>query len=120
VLQCSKVLTVIFLWGIRWNLPTTSNTWAAFSYLVLIGSVVLFYLYLYVLARWTASATACSTLPSPVATVVIAAWLAGEVVTTSFVMGGALVLAGVWLGAISGSPRAATSDSSPTTDKVIS
>lgn len=100
--------------GEEWNLPTTSNTWAAFTYLVVIGSVVLFYLYLYVLARWTASATAYSFLLFPVATVVIAAWLAGEVVTTSFVIGGALVVAGVWVGAISGSSRAASSDCSPT------
>jgi drug/metabolite transporter (DMT)-like permease len=100
--------------GEEWNLPTGSNTWAAFSYLVLIGSVVLFYLYLYVLARWTASATAYSFLLFPVATVVLAAWLMGEVVTTSFVMGGALVLAGVGVGAISGPSRAASSGCSPT------
>jgi drug/metabolite transporter (DMT)-like permease len=106
--------------GEEWNLPTGSNTWAAFSYLVLIGSVVLFYLYLYVLARWTASATAYSFLLFPVATVLIAAWLAGEVVTTSFVMGGALVLAGVGVGAIGGPSRAASSDRSPKTQKVIS
>ena len=48
-----------------------------FAYLVLIGSVVLFYLYLYVLARWTASATAYSFLLFPVVTVLIAAWLVG-------------------------------------------
>jgi drug/metabolite transporter (DMT)-like permease len=106
--------------GEEWNLPTGSNTWAAFSYLVLIGSVALFYLYLYVLAQWTASATAYCFLLFPVATVVIAAWLAGEVVTTSFVIGGGLVLAGVGVGAIGGPSRAASSDRSPTTQKVIS
>jgi drug/metabolite transporter (DMT)-like permease len=41
----------------------------------------------------------------PVATVVIAAWLLGEVVTISFVIGAALVLAGVWVGAIKGAPK---------------
>lgn len=97
----SLLLGLSLVAGEEWNLPTGSNTWAAFFYLVLIGSVVLFYLYLYVLARWTASATAYSFLLFPVATVVIAAWLMGEVVTTSFVMGGALVLAGVGVGAIS-------------------
>jgi drug/metabolite transporter (DMT)-like permease len=106
--------------GEDWSLPATTTTWAAFVYLVLIGSVVLFYLYLYVLARWTASATAYSFLLFPVATVPIAALLAGEVITASFIIGGALGLFGVWLGAISGSPHVTTSEPSPTTDKVIS
>jgi drug/metabolite transporter (DMT)-like permease len=58
-------------------------------------------LYHQVLARWTASATTYSFLLFPVATAAIAALLAGEVVTASFAMGGGLVLAGVWFGAIS-------------------
>jgi drug/metabolite transporter (DMT)-like permease len=106
--------------GEDWTLPTVANTWAAFTYLVFIGSVVLFYLYLFVLARWTASATAYAFLLFPVATVPLAAWLAGEVITASFVVGGALGLFGVWLGAISGSARATVSDPSPMADKVTS
>jgi drug/metabolite transporter (DMT)-like permease len=90
----------------RWTLPTTTNSWAAFAYLVLIGSVVVFYLYLHVLSRWTASAASYSFLLIPVSTVVIAAWLLGEVVTTSFVVGAAVSLAGVWVGMRS-SPKAA-------------
>lgn len=91
--------------GEQWSLPTTPNTLAAFAYLVLIGSVVVFSLYLYVLSRWTASATSYSFLLIPVATVAIAAWLLGEVVTTSFVIGAVLVLAGVWVGAIQSAPK---------------
>ncbi|UCC77123.1 MAG: DMT family transporter [Anaerolineales bacterium] len=86
--------------GESWILPSTAATWAAFGYLVLIGSVVQFYLYVYVLSRLTASATAYSFLLVPVATVVIAAVLLGEAITTPFVIGAALVLAGVWVGAI--------------------
>jgi drug/metabolite transporter (DMT)-like permease len=86
--------------GEQWSLPSTANTWAAFGYLVLIGSVVQFYLYVYVLSRWTASATAYSFLLVPVATVVIAAVLLGEAITAPFLVGAALVLAGVWVGAI--------------------
>jgi drug/metabolite transporter (DMT)-like permease len=63
----SLLMGLSLLAGEEWKLPTTSNTWAAFTYLVVIGSVVLFYLYLYVLARWTASATAYSFLLFPVA-----------------------------------------------------
>jgi drug/metabolite transporter (DMT)-like permease len=104
--------------GEEWILPAATNTWAAFIYLVLIGSVLLFYLYLYVLARWTASATAYSFLLFPVATVPIAALLAGEVITVTFIIGGALGLFGVWLGAISSSPGVTASDASPMSDKV--
>lgn len=105
--------------GEEWKLPETTNTWAAFTYLVLIGSVVLFYLYLFVLARWTASATAYSFLLFPVATVVIAAWLAGEMVTPSFIIGGGFVLAGVWLGAIQGSTRLAGKETPRVPEKAI-
>ena len=93
--------------GEEWKLPETSNTWLAITYLVLIGSVLLFYLYLFVLGRWTASATSYSFLLFPVSTIIIAAWLAGEVITASFIFGFVLVLAGVWLGALSG-PKMAT------------
>jgi drug/metabolite transporter (DMT)-like permease len=54
----------------------------------------------YVLSHWDTSATAYSFFLFPMATVIIAAWLAGEVVTLSFLIGGSLMLAGVWLGGI--------------------
>jgi drug/metabolite transporter (DMT)-like permease len=101
-------------------LPAAVNTWVAFAYLVLIGSVVRFHLYLLVLTRWTASTTAYSFLLFPVATVIMAAWLAGETITASFVVGGVLGLTGVWLGAISGSPSATTVGSSAAADKATS
>ncbi|UCC89359.1 MAG: EamA family transporter [Anaerolineales bacterium] len=83
-----------------WFLPSAASTWAAFTYLVLIGSVVLFYLYLFVLSRWTATGTSYAFLLFPVATVIIAALLSGEVVTPRFVVGGLVVLLGVWIGAL--------------------
>lgn len=81
-------------------LPATASTWAAYAYLVLAGSVILFYLYLFVLSRWTASATSYSFLLFPVATVGIAAWLTDETITPRFLLGGLVVLLGVWLGAL--------------------
>jgi drug/metabolite transporter (DMT)-like permease len=92
------LLVLSFIVGELRPLPTTATTWLALIYLVLFGTVALFYLYLFVLSHWDASATAYSFLLFPVATVVIAAWLAGEVVTPTFVIGGAIVLVGVWLG----------------------
>jgi drug/metabolite transporter (DMT)-like permease len=96
--------------GEGWALPAETSTWVAFLYLVAVGTVLLFYLYLFVLGRWTASATAYSFLLFPVATVPLAALFAGDVITTSFILGGALGLFGVWLGAISGSRRRAPSE----------
>lgn len=89
------------LMGEPWTLPAAVDTWAAYAYLVLIGSVGLFSLSLYVLSRWTASATSYAFLLMPVSSVIIAALLVGEVITFSFVVGVALVIVGVWLGAIS-------------------
>ena len=94
------LLLVSFVAGEDRSLPSAPSTWAAFAYLVLAGSVVVFYLYIFVLQRWTASATSYAFLLFPVATVIIAAWLLGEAVTIPFLVGGALVLYGVWLGAI--------------------
>jgi drug/metabolite transporter (DMT)-like permease len=91
--------------GEAWNLPTSPRGWAAVAYLALIGSVAVFYLYLHVLSRWTASATSYSFLLIPVATVVIAALVLGEAITASFLVGAALVLAGVWVGAIQSPPK---------------
>jgi drug/metabolite transporter (DMT)-like permease len=88
-----------------WGLPATGDSWAAFAYLSLVGSVGMFYLYLQVLSRWTASATSYAFLLMPVSTVVIAALVAREVVTLSFVIGAALVLSGVWVGAIRSAPK---------------
>ena len=109
-----------FVTGEAWILPATTTTWAVFIYLVLFGSVLMFILYLTVLTRWTASATSYSFLLFPVVTVPLAALLAGEVITTTFVIGGALGLFGVWLGAISGSPPATAPDAVPVADKVSS
>jgi drug/metabolite transporter (DMT)-like permease len=99
--------------GEEWVLPVAANTWLAFLYLVGLGTVVLFYLYLFVLARWTASATVYSFVLFPVVTVPVAALVAGEVITTSFVIGGALGLFGVWLGAIGDLHRATVQTASP-------
>lgn len=101
----AMLLVISLIAGESQPLPASARTWIVFGYLVLVGSVLLFYLYLYVLDRWTASATSYSFLLFPVATVLIAAWLADEVVTPAFVLGGALVLFGVWVGALAADKR---------------
>lgn len=96
------VLALSLITGEQWALPTNSDTWISFIYLVALGTVVLFYLYLLVLSRSTASSTNYAFLLFPIVTVVMAAWLLGEAVTLSFLIGGAIVLLGVWVGAFRG------------------
>jgi drug/metabolite transporter (DMT)-like permease len=70
------------------------------AYLIGPGSVVVFILALYILARWTASATSYAFLLFPLVAVVLGALLLGEPVQPTFVIGGAIVLLGVYIGAV--------------------
>jgi drug/metabolite transporter (DMT)-like permease len=98
----SAILFLISLvFGETWSLPANQTTWLAYGYLVIGGSVLMFYLFLYVLQRWTASATSYALLLVPIATIIIAAWLLDEQVSSRFLVGSAIVLVGVWFGAIS-------------------
>lgn len=80
--------------------PGRASTWAAVAYLVVLGSMAVFLLYLYVLRRWAASRAAYSFVLIPIVTVVLSAWLDDEPIGPGLVLGGALVLAGVYVGAL--------------------
>jgi drug/metabolite transporter (DMT)-like permease len=86
--------------GERWTLPQQTDTWSAVIFLIVGGSVGLFALYVFVLGRWTASATSYMLLLWPLATIVYSAVLLDESITPAFVVGGTIVLAGVWIGAL--------------------
>jgi drug/metabolite transporter (DMT)-like permease len=86
--------------GESFVLPDDSPTWAAVVYLVTLGSVGVFLLYLFVLGRWTASRVAYSFLLSPVVSILLSAWLDDEPVGWGLVLGGLLVLGGVYVGAL--------------------
>jgi drug/metabolite transporter (DMT)-like permease len=87
--------------GETWTLPQRMETIVAVLYLVTIGSVGLFAMFLYVLRRWTATATSYLLVLSPLVTVALASVLAGEQITLQLVLGGALVSVGVYVGALS-------------------
>jgi drug/metabolite transporter (DMT)-like permease len=70
------------------HLPVTVPARTAVVYLILIGSVIMFNLYIHVLTRWSASATASVVLFFPLVATVLAALLANEPVTLPFVVGG--------------------------------
>jgi drug/metabolite transporter (DMT)-like permease len=85
--------------GEAWAIPSEPATWASLTYLVLFGSIGLFGLYLFALRRWTASAVSYTTLLMPLVTLPLAALLISEEVSASFLAGGAIALAGVYVGA---------------------
>lgn len=80
--------------------PAQPATVAAFAYLALVASPLLFVGVIFVVRRWTASATSYATVLMPLVAVVLGALLAGETVGALFVVGTAVVLAGVYLGAL--------------------
>jgi drug/metabolite transporter (DMT)-like permease len=80
--------------------PARLETWLAMAYLIGPGSVAVFVLVLFVLARWTASATSYAFLLFPLVAIVFGGLLLDEPVQPSFLTGGAIVLFGVYLGAV--------------------
>ena len=88
-----------------WVFPRESEALWAVAYLVTLGSVGLFVLVLLVVRRWTASASSYMFVLFPVVTIALGAWLADEPVTRYAVAGAALVMAGVWIGALSPAAR---------------
>jgi drug/metabolite transporter (DMT)-like permease len=82
------------------ELPRRAATWTALAYVVVLGSVVVFLLYLVVLHRWAASRAAYLFVLIPFVTVALSAWLDDEPVGATLVLGGLLVLAGVYVGAL--------------------
>jgi drug/metabolite transporter (DMT)-like permease len=61
---------------------------------------VVFVLYVVVLRYWAASRAAYGFVIIPFVTVMLSAWLDDERITTGFAIGGLLVLAGVYVGAL--------------------
>jgi drug/metabolite transporter (DMT)-like permease len=74
-------------------LPHRLETWAAMAYLVVIGSVVVFLLYLVVLRYWAASRASYGFVIISFVTVLLSAWLDNEPVGVALVLGGLLVMA---------------------------
>jgi drug/metabolite transporter (DMT)-like permease len=81
-------------------LPRQPATWAALGYLVVAGGVGVFVLYLVMLRYWSASRAAYVFVLIPFVTVALSAWLDHEPVGGRLVLGGLLVLAGVYVGAL--------------------
>lgn len=89
-------------------LPERGGTWVALAYMVVLGSGPVFVLYLVVVRLWSASRAAYSFVLIPVVTVVLSAWIDDEPIGAGLLVGGALVLAGVYVGALRPGATAAT------------
>lgn len=79
--------------------PTHLPTLLALAYLIVGGSIGVFVLYLFVVNRWTASGASYTLLIAPLVTLVLGAVLLNEALTWGIVVGAAIVLAGVYVGA---------------------
>jgi drug/metabolite transporter (DMT)-like permease len=94
--------------------PAETGTWIALAYLVVLGSVVMFALYVFALQRWTASAVSYVTLLMPLVTVALGILIGGESITAPFVLGAAVILGGVYIGAFTTPrPERSTASSAP-------
>ena len=63
----------------------------------------MFALFLFTLKRWTASRVSYAFVLTPIVASILGAALAGEAVTAAMIIGGITVLAGVYVGVLSGS-----------------
>ncbi|MGH2706436.1 MAG: DMT family transporter [Actinomycetota bacterium] len=89
------------IFGESWIVPQQGRTWLVLGYLTIVGSVGLFGLFLYVIKRWTASSSVYAVTLMPFVAVTLGALLAHERITSEVLAGGALVILGVYVGALS-------------------
>jgi drug/metabolite transporter (DMT)-like permease len=102
------LLALSAVFGEAHIVPSEEQTWLAQAYLVTLGSVGVFALYLFVLRGWTASAVSYQFVLMPVVTVLLSAWLQDERITWAFAAGAILVLIGIYYGALRRPRRART------------
>lgn len=93
--------------GEGWSLPAARSSWLALGWLVLLGSVGLFQLFLYIVNRWTASAATFAISAMPVIAAGLGALVLDQPITLELVVGGLLVIAAVYIGAIRGTSQKA-------------
>ncbi|MGH8951056.1 MAG: DMT family transporter [Acidimicrobiia bacterium] len=81
-------------------LPVLRETWLALAYMVVIGSGVVFILWVYVLKRWEASRAAYNFVLLPPITLFFSNLITGEEVGFELVLGAVFILFGVYIGAL--------------------
>ena len=81
-------------------IPKQPETWIAFVYLVIPGTLLTFWLLLFLLRRWPASRVAYQFVLAPIVAILVAAVVLGEPIQPADIAGTALVIVGVWVGAL--------------------
>jgi drug/metabolite transporter (DMT)-like permease len=81
--------------GIR--APSTAGGWLCILYLAVIGSVVTFLLYFWLLRHWDATRCGLISVLTPILAVALGSAVRGEPLTANLLAGSALVLGGVYL-----------------------
>jgi drug/metabolite transporter (DMT)-like permease len=94
------LLALSFMFGEPQTLPMRTETLVAIAYLVLFGSIAVFMLFLYIVPRLPISTVSYQFVLFPFVTVIGAWAMLGEAITLPLVLGGALVLLGVWVGVV--------------------
>jgi drug/metabolite transporter (DMT)-like permease len=100
ILGAAMLAAVAIAAGEPVTLPERAETWLAMAWLIGPGSIAVFLLVLFILERWTASATAYAFLLFPLVAIVFGGLILGETIQPSFLAGGAVVLGGVYVGAV--------------------
>ena len=93
--------------GETWSWPTSTSVWIAVFYLG-VASPFLFMLLVYVVRRWSATGASYQFVLFPLVAVIGGALLLDEPLTSSLLIGAPVVLAGVYVGALSGRRTRAT------------
>jgi drug/metabolite transporter (DMT)-like permease len=94
--------------------PDEGATWLAIAYMVVLGSGPVFVLYVVVVRLWSAARAAYTFVLIPLVTVLLSAWIDDEPIGAGLVLGGFLVLGGVYVGALRpGPPDIAASAAGP-------
>lgn len=85
--------------GERWTLSATAETWLAFAYLVIPGTIAVFSLFLYLLRNWSATRVSYQFVLAPIVAIGLGAWLLDEPLSPGVIVGAMLVIVGVYVGA---------------------
>ena len=88
--------------GEAWGFPDRAQTWYALTFLVPLGSVGLFIAYVYVVQEWTASGASYQFVLYPIVTAVTGMLVLDEPLSAAIAIGGALAIAGTYVGAFTG------------------
>lgn len=94
------LLSISAVTGERWTLPSDPATLLALAYLIVPGTVGIFMLFLLLLHHWTATAVSTQFVLAPIVGISLGWLLLGEPISLPIAAGVALVLGGVWLGAL--------------------